>query len=202
MAALYRRLVVALFLVAFVLIVADGPFPSPERVRPAHAVTPLEVFNTPSPTKLYAGVASHSGVAQGNTSLGLRGYCIDIQTEGHVAVGGASDTLPVEEPPKETGFEVLNGEIVSVDKFDNGSATTTDDVYCVVVRQPVVIAGQSPSTGTRPPLTIRWRYKDAGAPTEHEPLTLTLPVVYVNLRGIQEAIQYPWYKLHTHHRIL
>lgn len=188
MAALYRRLVVALFLVAFVLIVADGPFPSPERVRPAHAVTPLEVFNTPSPTKLYAGVASHSGVAQGNTSLGLRGYCIDIQTEGHVAVGGASDTLPVEEPPKETGFEVLNGEIVSVDKFDNGSATTTDDVYCVVVRQPVVIAGQSPSTGTRPPLTIRWRYKDAGAPTEHEPLTLTLPVVYVNLRGIQGVV--------------
>jgi len=188
MATLYRRLFLGVLLTAFVLIATDAPFPSPGRVPAASATTPLEVFITPVPTKLYAGVASHTGAAQGNSSLGLRGYCIDIQTEGHVGVGGGIDTLPIEEPPKETGFEVVNGEIVSVDKFDNGSATTLDDVYCVVVRQPVVLGSTSPSTGARPPLTIRWRYKDTGSATEHEPLTLTLPVVYVNLKGITGVV--------------
>lgn len=83
MATLYRRLFLGVLLTAFVLIATDAPFPSPWRVPAASATTPLEAFNTPVPTKLYAGVASHTGVAQGNSSLGLRGYCVDIQTEGH-----------------------------------------------------------------------------------------------------------------------
>jgi hypothetical protein len=122
-----------------------------------------EVFITTSPPKVYSGVPTHTGDADADPTLGLTGYCVDVAHEGHTAFG------------PNNGFTIQNGTVIDTDFFDNGSATTTDDVYCVTA-----VADRIEGALPRPDMIIHWNFLEDGSPAFAE---LSIDVVTVELLG-------------------
>ena len=127
MATRHRRL--AAFGLILLLIAIGGG----EQLRAPRSVSAQanETFVQPlEPPKLYSGDVSHDEL-QPLPSLGLRGYCIDVEGEGHTGLG-ANNGFRIA-PATYRGAPYTTGAIVETAYFDNGSSTTTDDVYCVSV---------------------------------------------------------------------
>src|SRR5690606_25493104 len=105
---------------------------------------------------------------------GTNGYCINIENEGNVAVPDA----PAADPPVIDGFSVIDGVIVDTDVFTDGSATTTDDVYCVVIASDPEVTS----------MTLQWEFTDGETGGLVE---LPLQVVEVTLEGADGFVGSP-----------
>jgi hypothetical protein len=131
----------------------------------------VEVFTQVLPQKVYSEIPSHPGDADANPTLGLNGYCVDVAAEGPVSIGG------------NLGFEVTNGAVIDTDFFNNGSSTTTDDVYCATV-----VADRITDQLPRPDMIVRWNYVDGGSTAQ---ATLNVRVVTVTLIGFDGYVGIP-----------
>jgi hypothetical protein len=131
-----------------------------------------------APAKVYSGIPTAvynltDGIhadgdpipADADAGVGLVGYCVGVQFEGHAPIPGSANN----------GFTVTNGSVISSDFFDNGSTTTTDDVYCVVV-----VAQRITNQLPRPNMVVNWTYLDGALPIT---ATLAVEVVTVQLKG-------------------
>lgn len=170
MANLSRSGVLLLGLTLLVMLLGGPPLAAP---RATAAGT--ESFTQTVPLKVYAGVPSHFAgdppvalAADADPTAGTTGYCVTVVNEGHVSVG------------PNLGFSVTNGTILSTSYFNNGSATTTDDVYCVVVVADIPAEFAGRTYLNTPPMTIAWSYLDSGQTLT---TSLEVAVVYVRLVG-------------------
>lgn len=109
---------------------------------PAAIAVGEETFATTTPAKLYEGDPSHPGLANANPAGALNGYCVDVQNEGNAPAPGFPNL----------GFVVTNGTVVDTDAFTNGTATTTDDIYCVIARSDAGVTS----------MTIEWFFQSPG----------------------------------------
>ena len=160
-----RLFVLGLLTLALLSVAGDRSIVRAPQLAQAAAV---ETFSVVTPAKVYSGIPSHRNgdgdpLADADPTLGTTGYCVFVREDGHQALGG------------DRGFTVDNGVILDTDYFDNGSSTTTDDVYCVVVAAKR-ITDELP----RPKMTVNWHYLDGGTPTT---ATLEIEVVTVTLTG-------------------
>jgi hypothetical protein len=106
-----------LLLVVIAVVVSGGRLAVPGGVAEAQAT---EAFTRITPGKVYSGIPTHTGPAE--AQLLKNGYCVELQFDGHPAVG------------VNNGFSITNGTVLSTHFFNNGSATTADDTYCVVAQ--------------------------------------------------------------------
>jgi hypothetical protein len=127
-----------------------------------------ETFTDVLPAKVYSGVPSHTGLATADPTFGVVGYCVRVANDDHRSLGG------------DRGFSVANGAILSTDYFDNGSAVTTDDIYCAVVQADRVVDDLP-----RPDMVLTWTYLDSGLAVN---VTLAVQVVTVELIGTNGVI--------------
>jgi hypothetical protein len=160
------RLLASALLLLLTLAVAGGARLSSGPAQPAVAQA-AETFTQQAPLKVYSDVQTHTGIADADPTAGTNGYCVAVQFTGHTAAGPAN------------GFSILNGTIVTTSFFNNGSATTDDDVYCVVARATRI------TTMPRPAMVVSWTYTD-GAITETA--TLNIQVVTVVLKGTDGVV--------------
>lgn len=138
--------------IALLIALVSQAQPSLDPVPGAFAVG-QESFTTTTPAKLYEGDPSHPGLADANPLGGLNGYCVDVQNEGNAPAPGFANL----------GFTVQNGTIVDTDAFTNDTATTTDDVYCVIVQSDADVTS----------MTIEWFFQSPGGfPQVTEPLVI------------------------------
>ncbi len=130
----------------------------PGRVHAA----PGEAFTKVDPPKLYAGDFSHGAavLAQANPTLGLVGYCVEVEGAG-VSVAGLTN-----------GFTVTAGSTITDTDYYNATTPgdSTDDVYCATI--------QAAAAGTK--LTLSWTYTDGSLPITIE---LEIEIVTVTLQG-------------------
>ncbi|MFN0093798.1 MAG: hypothetical protein ACKVVT_03340 [Dehalococcoidia bacterium] len=147
---------------------------------PAALAQGSEVFTAVIPGKVYSGIPSHPGLADADPTNGTNGYCVKVANEGHASIG------------TNFGFQVVNGVILSTSFFNNGSAETTDDVYCVVATATRIESETLP----RPDMVITWDYLTDGAVAQ---ATLAVQVVTVQLmpkdgvvRGVAQTCTFGW----------
>lgn len=158
----WRLAWLGLLLIVVAVGISGGRLAVPGGVAVAQAT---EAFTQTTPDKVYSGIPTHTGPAE--AEILKNGYCVGLQFDGHPAAG------------TNNGFSVSNGVIVSTDFFDNGSATTADDTYCVVVTADRLL------TMPRPDMVVRWTYQDAATTTT---IALNIRVVTVVLKGTPGVI--------------
>ncbi|MCA9831681.1 MAG: hypothetical protein KC495_14530, partial [Dehalococcoidia bacterium] len=154
-----RLFVFGLLILGLLTVAGDRSIVHAPQVAQAAAV---ETFSIVTPAKVYSGIPSHRDInslplADADPTLGNTGYCVFVQEDGHSSIGG------------NFGFSVENGIVLDADYFDNGSTTTTDDVYCVVVQ-----ADRITTELPRPKMRVIWTYLDGGVATS---TTLDIEVV-------------------------
>lgn len=168
MARAVRFALFGLIILLPVLAFGRSSLPLPEPAERASAQG-VEAFTKLLPDKVYSGIPSHGAPADADPTLDTNGYCVEVRNEGHRALDG---DVP-------WGFTIQNGDILSTDYFDNGSATTTDDVYCVTAT-----ARRITNKLPRPDMVISWTYTDQGSAVI---IHLDIDVVTVRLKGIAGA---------------
>ncbi|MCL4231395.1 MAG: hypothetical protein KJ053_07420 [Dehalococcoidia bacterium] len=123
---------------------------------------PGEVFTKVDPPKLYAGDFSHGAAvpAQANPTLGLVGYCVEVDGSGITVTGLVN------------GFTVTAGSTITGTDYYDGTtpADSTDDVYCATI--------QAATTGTS--LKLSWTYLEGSTAATIE---LEIAIVTVTLQG-------------------
>ncbi|MGE5597490.1 MAG: hypothetical protein ACM3S1_15800 [Hyphomicrobiales bacterium] len=147
-----------------------------------------ETFEAPNPPKLYVGDISHTFL-EPRVSQGLHGYCLQVREEGHVALGANN------------GFEIaattyggapfVPAVIEDSVYFDNGSATTTDDVYCLSIRalpRPAGTALPGDPFEPNPPIIINWHYLDTSTNTAFVATSDPIAVAEVRLVGFDGPV--------------
>ncbi len=154
------RWIASIALLIVVLLIGAGRLASTTAQVAAQAP---EQFTQLNPLKVYSGIPTHPGLADANPTGGTNGYCVTVAGAGHSA------------PGSDRGFTVANGTILSTSFFDNGSAVTTDDVYCAVARATRIV-----TVLPRPDMVLSWTYLESGLPNT---ITLNIAVVSVALKG-------------------
>ncbi|MFA5712499.1 hypothetical protein, partial [Mycolicibacterium sp.] len=186
MAIRRRQLAVVSLVMVLAAILIGGPLATP----PSAIAQGDESFITPlTPGKLYADDASHDVVIP-IPSSGLQGYCVAVSGEGHRAAGPTYG-FHVDPAVGTIVYNPADPDAPNNPKyFDNGSATTTDDVYCVAVRANPRPAGNLPGEPMAPaePLVIYWDYYDEAADRVFTVASDPIPVVTVRLVGFDGFI--------------
>ena len=161
MGATVRRFFVLCAIVAAIAVLgreAGTPYAPPTALAIGE-----ETFTQALPEKIYRGDPSHFGAADANPVGGLNGYCVDVANEGNSAIANGA-----------SGFSVTGGIVVSHDTFTNGTpATTSDDIYCVVVQ----------STGVAGSVSVRWDFIDTDNVTGFAEITLTVVNVILDAQN-------------------
>lgn len=156
-----RRRFLLCGVLALLVALAAGSIPDPRAPGLVRAA-PGESFTKVDPPKLYAGDFSHgvAVLAQANPSLGLVGYCVEVDGSG-ITVAGLTN-----------GFSVTAGSAITDTDFYDGTTPgdSTDDVYCATI--------QAAAAGTK--LTLSWTYLEGSTAATVE---LEIAIVTVTLQG-------------------
>jgi hypothetical protein len=198
-----RRLVLIAALALFAAVLSVGQLPHGE--APARAAfdpagpawDPLSTFDTANdpnpifqPPRLLAGTNSHALPADAATR---NGYCLDVNVDGVTAapIGTLGFVITAKDPINPADPPTVNvpvptagtyaygpiGPAPGASHLDRNTASTADDVYCVVAFAP---------TGYRN-LVIQWHWQ--GTAAVPNPIVLPeIPIVTVTLDKIGDGI--------------
>ncbi len=201
-----RRYFLPAALVLFVMLISADRLAAPTQVEAAFdpstpafdALTPFDItdfpVSVPRPPRLLANTNSHSLPA---ATAGRNGYCLDVNLDGITPVDPEIDNYPsgfrvyatdptdpanpvkkINAPSPSAGTYLIPPlDTTSVATFNTGFGSTSDDIYCVVVRAP---AGYQQ-------LHVEWHYDD-GVSSDNVIALPVIPIINVSLKKIGDGL--------------